>query len=218
MSHKATNRGLFITVEGIDGAGKSTHITFIREFLENIGHKVITTREPGGTPCGEMIRDVLLHKAEAMHRMTELFLLLASRQELIHNVIVPNLNQGICVLADRFIDSSIAYQAGGRNLGISKVKQALALLEPEIKPDLTFIFDVELSIATRRLHKNAKQDRIERENSEFFVLVQDTYHQIAKMEPERVKLINTAQEKQTTRAELASYLTTLISGSRPTPG
>lgn len=202
--------GLFITVEGIDGAGKSTHVDFIQSYLENKGRRVLTTREPGGTIIGEKIRDLLLHNHDKIHSTTELFLMFASRQEIISNVIIPTLENGVCVVLDRFIDSSLAYQGGGRGLGMAKVEKIISLLEPQIKPDLTFLFDVELSVAFSRLSKNKTKDRIEQENEKFFTKVQNAYHEIAKNEPQRVKVINTIQSKEKTQVELKQYLDELL--------
>lgn len=206
----AKQPGFFITVEGIDGSGKSTHVKFIQTYLEDRGYSVITAHEPGGTDIGEKIRDILLHSTLQMHSITELLLVFASRQELISNTIVPNLKEGGCVILDRFIDSSIAYQCGGRGIEQKKLERIISLLEPQIKPDLTFLFDVELSIARGRLAKNNKKDRIEGEGEEFFAKVQNMYHEIAKNEPKRVKTINTVQPKEETKVELSNYLNELL--------
>jgi dTMP kinase len=203
-------KGFFISVEGVDGSGKSSHIAFIQEYLVNNGYQVINTREPGGTPMGEKIREVLLSTDNEMHNMTELYLLFASRQELIKNIILPNLDKGVCVLSDRFTDSSIAYQGYGRGIGVKKVEAIINLLEPCLKPDLTLLFDVDLNVATQRLEKNNKKDRIEKENREFFQKVQNGYYAIAKKEPQRVKLINTLQTKEDTRQEIKQYLDQLL--------
>ena len=203
-------RGIFVSVEGIDGAGKSTHVDFIREYLEDKGNKVIITREPGGTDLGEKIRELLLHSHAEIHNMTELFLLFASRQELISKVIEPNLNNGVCVIADRFIDASVAYQGYGRKIGQEKLDKIISLLEPVFKTDLTFLFDVPLSLAVNRVSRNKQKDRIEKENSEFFATVQNAYHLIAKNEPERVKIISTDQSIKKTQVLLATYLDQLL--------
>jgi dTMP kinase len=203
-------RGLFISVEGIDGAGKSTHVAFIREYLEDKGFQVVVTREPGGTKLGEKIRDILLHSDSDIHPITELCLLFASRQELISQVIEPNLANGICVIADRFIDASIAYQAYGRNIGRDKLDKIVSLLEPSLITDLTFLFDVPLDMAFNRVSKNKQKDRIEQENSDFFATVQNAYRMIADNEPERVKVITTNQVIEKTQILLASYLSQLI--------
>lgn len=203
-------KGLFISVEGIDGAGKSTHVDFIREYLESRGKTVVITREPGGTQLGEQIRHLLLHSNGIMHRNTELLLMFASRQELVDKVLSPNLEQGICVVADRFVDASLAYQGAGRGLGQNKVRQVMSWLEPVLMPDLTFLFNVPLSIAFSRVSKNKNKDRIEQESQDFFTRVQNAYIDIAKEEPHRVKVIQTDQTKTKTRAEIIRHLDHLL--------
>ena len=203
-------RGLFISVEGIDGVGKSTHVDFISRYLKDKGYEVVTTREPGGTVLGEKIRDLLLHNDEKIHRITELFLMFASRQQLIAELIEPNLAKGVCVIADRFIDASIAYQAYGRGIGREKLDKITSLLEPNYTTDLTFLFDLPLDLVFTRLNKSRQKDRIEQEPSSFFANVQNAYQMIAKNEPDRVKVITTNQLKEKTRILLASYLDQLI--------
>lgn len=202
-------RGLFISVEGIDGAGKSTHVEFIREYLQNKGLEVIVTREPGGTVVGEKIRELLL-TSEHMHHNTELLLYFASRQEIIRQVIVPNLEAGVCVIADRFVDASIAYQGGGRELGVDKIKLVYGLLEPMLTTDMTFLFDVPLSLAMDRLSRGRELDRIELESREFFARVQKTYHQLAADEPQRIKRIMTNHPIAYTREQLVRHLEHLL--------
>ena len=204
-------RGVFLSVEGIDGAGKSTHVEFIRNYLQERGIEVIVTREPGGTVVGERIRELLL-TSEHMHHNTELLLYFASRQELLQQVILPNLEAGVWVLADRFVDASIAYQGGGRELGVAKVQQVYALLEPRLTTDMTFLFDVPLAIAMDRLSRGRELDRVEQESQEFFARVQNTYHALAKAEPERIKLVSTERSFSKTRQQLSDYLDQLLSG------
>jgi dTMP kinase len=206
-------RGLFISVEGIDGAGKSTHVEFIREYLQNKGLEVIVTREPGGTVVGEKIRELLL-TSEHMHHNTELLLYFASRQEIIRQVIVPNLEAGVCVIADRFVDASIAYQGGGRELGVDKIKLVYGLLEPTLTTDMTFLFDVPLSLAMDRLSRGRELDRIELESREFFARVQNTYHQLAADEPQRIKKIMTNHPIAHTREQLVRHLEHLLAKER----
>lgn len=206
-------RGLFISVEGIDGAGKSTHVEFIREYLKSKGLEVIVTREPGGTVVGEKIRELLL-TSEHMHHNTELLLYFASRQEIIRQVIVPNLEAGVCVIADRFVDASIAYQGGGRELGVDKIKLVYGLLEPTLTTDMTFLFDVPLSLAMDRLSRGRELDRIELESREFFARVQNTYHQLAADEPQRIKKIMTNHPIAHTREQLVRHLEHLIAKER----
>ena len=203
-------RGLFISVEGIDGAGKSTHVKFIREYLEDKGYNVVITREPGGTNLGEKIRDLLLHNDEEIHRITELFMMFASRQQLIAQIIEPNLAKGICVIADRFIDASIAYQGYGRGIGQEKLDKIISILEPNLQTDLTFLFDVPLEMAFTRLNKSRQKDRIEQESTNFFTNVQNAYQMIARNEPNRVKVITTTQVKEKTQMLLASYLDQML--------
>lgn len=206
-------RGLFISVEGIDGAGKSTHVEFIREYLKSKGLEVIVTREPGGTVVGEKIRELLL-TSEHMHHNTELLLYFASRQEIIRQVIVPNLEAGVCVIADRFVDASIAYQGGGRELGVDKIKLVYGLLEPTLTTDMTFLFDVPLSLAMDRLSRGRELDRIELESREFFARVQNTYHQLAADEPLRIKKIMTNHPIAHTREQLVRHLEHLLAKER----
>lgn len=185
-------RGLFISVEGIDGAGKSTHIPYIKSYLESKGYKVIVTREPGGTELGDKIRKLLLH--ENMHEVTELLLMFASRQELISQIIEPNLALGNCIISDRFVDSSFAYQGYGRDIGFDRIFQLKNLLSPAINTNLTLVFDV--SIATAKLRLNSTRgnsDRIESENDEFFSKVRNAYLDMAKLEPQRIKVVNAEQ-------------------------
>ena len=201
--------GIFLSVEGIDGAGKSTHVEFIRDYLKNHGIEVIITREPGGTIIGEQIRELVLN-GEHMHHNTELLLYFASRQELIQQVIVPNLAAGHWVLADRFVDASIAYQGAGRNLGVDKVKQIYAMLEPMLATEMTFLFDAPLSLAMERLNRGKGLDRIEQEGLEFFTRVQNAYYALEANEPQRIKRIMTNQPLHKTRAILQEYLDKLI--------
>lgn len=203
-------KAYFISVEGIDGAGKSSHLDFIQNILEEYGLQVVQTREPGGTVTGELIRDLLLHKEVDMDHMTELYLLFASRQEIIKNVIKPNLDNSVCVLIDRYTDSTIAYQGYGRGVATNKIEALIKLLDPCLKPDLTLLFDVDLKTAKQRLAKNNKKDRMEKECDDFFAKVQSGYHQIAHSEPKRVKIINTTQRKEDTQTQIRQHLETLL--------
>ncbi len=198
-------RAFFISVEGIDGAGKSTNVEFIRKYLQDKGYAVIVTREPGGTVIGEEIRKLILY-GKNIDRVTELFLMFASRQELIKDVIIPNLEKGVSVIADRFIDSSVAYQGAGRNIGVEKVLSLLSLLEPKITPDLTLLFDVPIELANKRINNNKNKDRIENESIDFFKRIQKAYNKIAVDEPNRVKVIQTNQSIYHTQSIIINYL------------
>lgn len=203
-------RGLFISLEGIDGAGKSTHVEYMRSYLQEHGYEVVITREPGGTEVGEALRDILLNAAQ-LQPTSELLLYFASRQELISQVIVPNLDAGRCVIADRFIDASMAYQGGGRGFAMEKLQQLCALLTPQLTTDITFLFDAPLAVAWQRLQRSRSLDRIEAEPAEFFARVQASYRQLAQAEPQRIKVINTDRPLEQTRQDLTAHLAQLLS-------
>lgn len=202
-------QGLFISVEGIDGAGKSSHVPFIKEYLEKQGKEVYLAREPGGTKLGEEIRQILLH-GEDMTDISEVLLYFASRQEAITQIYLPKLSAGICIVADRYIDSSIAYQGGGRQIGIDKIKTLFNLMNPPLLPNLTLLFDVKLDIALQRLKTERVLDRMEKESLDFFTRVQNTYHQLAKEDSTRIKLINTEYSIPENQQEIKRYLDTLL--------
>ncbi len=201
--------GLFISLEGVDGAGKSKHVAFIQDYINSLGVKAITCREPGGTVIGEKIRELLLYD-DKMHEITELLLMCASRQELIHNIIYPHLKNNHCVISDRFIDSSIVYQGVGRNIGIDKVKTLYQLLETPIIPHLTLVFDASIEVILTRINKHKQKDRIEQEKSDFFINIQNAYHQLMKSEPNRIKIINTDGVIEATRDEIVKHLDAVL--------
>ncbi len=184
-------RGKFITLEGIDGAGKSTHVDGIAAFLRAQGKTVITTREPGGTPLGERLRDLLLH--ETMHLETEALLMFAARREHIAQLILPALERGDWVISDRFTDASFAYQGGGRKLPLEKLRLLEQWVHPGIQPDLTLLFDVPLDIARQRLDKHRTLDKFEQEQQNFFAEVRRVYLQRAQEFPERMRVIDSSQ-------------------------
>lgn len=189
-------KGLFITVEGIEGAGKSTAIRFLQQLLveANIPNRV--TREPGGTQIAEEIRQVLLaHHQEKMASDTELLLMFASRAQHLAQVITPALNRGEWVLCDRFTDATYAYQGGGRGISNQRIAAMENWVQGELRPDLTFILDVPVSLGMRRVHRRKTIDRIEREKVDFFTRVQQTYLQRAQKEPERYHIIDAARPK-----------------------
>ncbi|ANQ53866.1 thymidylate kinase [Thermosipho sp. 1063] len=165
---------MFITFEGIDGSGKSTQLDLLANYLEQKNKKVIKVREPGGTILGEKIRDLLLNFP--MNSRSELLLFLASRAQLVDEIIKPSLKKGYFVLADRFTDSSIAYQGGARNLGIDLVEYLNSFATDNILPNIVFFIDVPVNIAITRI---LKKDRIEREGKNFLEKVRDTYLKIS---------------------------------------
>ncbi|MBK4735713.1 dTMP kinase [Noviherbaspirillum pedocola] len=183
------SRGKFITFEGIDGAGKSTHISFVASLLHDLGHTVVTTREPGGTPLGEKLRELLL--SENMHLETEALLMFASRREHLAQVIEPALARGDWVVCDRFTDATFAYQGGGRKLERAKLEALEAWVHPHLQPDLTLLFDVPLEVARERLARSRNLDRFEQEKADFFAATRDEYHRRAQQFPQRFRIIET---------------------------
>ena len=203
-----TQRGKFLTVEGIDGAGKSTHIGYIGEFLAARGKRVVASREPGGTPLGEKLRDLLLH--EKMHLETEALLMFASRREHMAQVIEPNLAAGAWVLSDRFTDASFAYQSGGRGLDRLKMEALEAWVHPQLQPDLTLLFDVPLEVARERLDATRTLDKFEREQEEFFARCRAEYLRRAAQFPERFVVVDSTRSIEATRQTIAEALEKLL--------
>jgi len=189
-------RGRFISLEGIDGAGKSTQHAWLVEYLRGRGHIVVATREPGGTPLGEKLRALLL--ADPMHLETEALLMFAARREHIAQVIEPALSRGDWVVCDRFVDASFAYQGGGRGLSWKKLEELAAWVLGDLQPDLTLIFDAPVAVAQQRLHAATSQpDRFEQEHAAFFERVRSAYLRIATENPKRVRLVDATQPPKT---------------------
>jgi dTMP kinase len=184
-------RGKFITLEGMDGAGKSTHIPTIIAALESKGIDVVSTREPGGTALGEQLREILLHYP--MDPETEALLMFAARKEHIATVIEPALASGKYVVSDRFSDASYAYQSGGRGVRADKIEQLEAWVHPELQPDLTILFDVPVEISVARLADARAPDKFERQSATFFTSIRNAYLQRAKNAPERFRVIDGSQ-------------------------
>ena len=201
-------RGKFITVEGIDGAGKSTHIGFIGDFLAARGRQVVASREPGGTPLGEKLRELLLH--EKMHLETEALLMFASRREHMAQVIEPHLAAGTWVLSDRFTDASFAYQSGGRGLDRTRLEALEAWVHPHLQPDLTLLFDVPLEVARERLDATRTLDKFEREQAGFFEKCRSEYLRRAAQFPGRFVVIDSTQSIAAIQAQLAEVLEKLL--------
>jgi dTMP kinase len=183
--------GKFITFEGIDGAGKSTHISRVAALLHQRGKTVITTREPGGTGLGEKLRDILLH--EKMHVETEALLMFAARREHLAQVIEPALARGDWVISDRFTDASFAYQGGGRKLALEKLEILEKWVHPGLQPDLTLLFDVPLEVARARLDSSREQDKFEQEKVDFFAATRAEYLRRASQFPQRFRVIDSSR-------------------------
>ena len=199
-----TKRGKFITLEGVDGAGKSTHINWLASHLRERGHIVVVTREPGGTPLGEKLREILL--SQPMHLETEALLMFAARREHLDKVIEPALAQGNWVISDRFTDASFAYQGGGRGLSDEKLQGLERWVQGELQPDLTLLFDVPVEVSRQRLANNATLDRFEQEQQAFFQRVRDSYLRRADLFPQRFQVIDATYGLAEIQARLENIL------------
>lgn len=210
----AKQRGLFITLEGVDGAGKSTHVQWLADRIAEQGIPVITTREPGGTDLGEALRTLLLH--QDMHLATEALLMFAARNEHLESLIRPALAQGTWVVCDRFTDATYAYQGGGRQLGTSRIAALETWVHPDLQPDRTFLFDVPLAVSQERIHGGREPDRFEQEKTEFFERTRAAYLHRAASDPDRFYIIDSTRPVSATRATLQAQLDGLIhSGTMP---
>ena len=184
------NRGKFITLEGLDGAGKSTHLEWLRIFLEGRGTSVCVTREPGGTPLGETLRGLLLDRVQRLHPETETLLMFAARREHLDKVIIPALEAGVWVVCDRFTDASYAYQSGGSGVDWRKIATLEGWVHPDLQPDLTVYFDVDPDVARSRAVAVRAPDRYEQEEETFHARVRDGYLRRASEHRERVQVID----------------------------
>jgi dTMP kinase len=186
-------RGKFITLEGIDGAGKSTHLDWLVDFFRKRGKTVVVTREPGGTSLGERLREVLLDNRQIMHAETEALLMFAARREHLDKVILPALDQGSWVISDRFTDASFAYQGGGRGIPVHKLAQLEDWVQGKFQPDLTLYLDVGVELGRQRTSVIKKADRFEKEQDEFFRRVREAYLERARSFPQRMVVIDATQ-------------------------
>lgn len=190
-----SRRGIFLTLEGGEGSGKTTQQRRIVAYLRERGHEVFEAREPGGTDAGELVRDILLHRVDSLNPRAELALYLASRAQLVEEVVLPSLEAGVSVVCDRFADSSTAYQGGARDLGIEWVERLNSWAIQDVEPDLTLYFDVDpkegLSRREARSGGAEDLDRIEREGLGFHDRVRESYRVIAGRHPDRFNVIPT---------------------------
>ena len=203
--------GKFITFEGIDGAGKSTHLAWFAQQLQAKlapqGKKVVVTREPGGTPLGERLREVLLH--ERMHLETEALLMFAGRREHIAEVIQPALDAGDWVISDRFTDATFAYQGGGRGLAIDRLEALERWVQQGLQPTKTILFDLAPEIAAARLADARTPDKFEAESAQFFLRTRAEYLRRATAEPDRFVVLNANRERTDIQKDLENLLATL---------
>lgn len=202
------HKGLFITLEGIEGAGKSTHIPFIADLLSSTGKDVVITREPGGTELGEQIRNILLmQKTLQITNTAELLLMFAARAQHLSQIIMPALEKGQYVLCDRFTDSTCAYQGGGRKISMETISEIAQLVHPDFTPDLTLLFDLPVEVGLTRARSSGEADRFESENLDFFQSARKAFLKIAEAEPQRVKVINAEQDIAAIQTEIKTILT-----------
>ena len=204
------NRGLFITLEGGEGAGKSTSIEFVRDHLAQAGRRVVVTREPGGTPLGEKIRGLLLNGRESMEVDTELLLMFAARAEHLARVIRPALADGACVVCDRFTDATYAYQGGGRGVPEARIRILEDWVQEGLRPDLTLLLDIPVAQGLERAGQRSTPDRFEREKIDFFERARKRYLAAATNEPQRVRVIDAAGDLPAVQAQLLSALAAIL--------
>ena len=203
-----TIKGKFITFEGVDGAGKSTHIDEVISFLESQKIAVKRTREPGGTKLGEKLRELLLH--DEMDPETETLLMFAARRQHIAEIIKPALDEGVFVVSDRFTDATYAYQYGGKQVAYSKIQTLEAWVHPDLKADLTLLFDLPVEISIDRLKKNRRPDKFEKESEAFFNRLRNVYLDLARQHPNRYKIINANQPIETVSHDVIEAIKTIL--------
>lgn len=204
-------RGKFITIEGGEGAGKSTNIAFIRTFLEQQNITVIETREPGGTVLGEQIREILLdNKSQDMADDTELLLMFAARAQHIKEVIEPNLQKGNWILCDRFTDATYAYQGGGRGIAMQRIADLETWVQNSLRPDLTLVFDLPVDVGLQRAGKRSTPDRFEQEDLDFFNRVRSTYLQRASARPDQYAVIDATPQLEQVQQQIVQVLNRVI--------
>ena len=200
--------GKLITLEGVDGAGKTSHIEFIKEYLTNLKLNFIMTREPGGTELGEKLREILLH--DEMTPKTETILMFAARNEHIEKVIRPGLTSGAIVISDRFTDASYAYQSGGKGVEDEEIDVLKDLVQKNLQPDLTFLFDLPVEVSIKRLKKTRKLDKFEKEEKDFHENVRKKYLMIAKNNPKRFSVLNSEKSIDEIQSQIKIKLDELL--------
>jgi len=212
MSH-AVKRGKFITVEGIEGTGKSTNLAFVNDLLQARGLEVVMTREPGGTPMAEQIRGLLLdHGHEPVPPISELLLFFAGRSLHLHNLIVPALEAGKWVLCDRFTDATRAYQGTGRGQDAERIERLAEWVQEGIEPDLTLLLDAPAEVGMRRAAERGAGDRMDNEERAFYQRVRSGYLALAERYPERFAVIDASQELDRVRDDIAAAIECVLKG------
>jgi dTMP kinase len=200
-------RGRLITLEGIDGAGKSTHLPWIARFLRRLGLRIKVTREPGGTAAGEKLRRMVLEGRQRLHAETETLLMFAARREHLDKVILPALERGVWVLCDRFTDASYAYQSGGSGVPWRKIGALEQWVHRGLQPDLTILFDLSLRQARERAGRKRRPDRFERERAAYYQGVRRAYHRRARTSRGRIQVVDSGGSRTEVANKLEDILT-----------
>ena len=209
--NNTVTKGQFITVEGTEGVGKSTNMTFIESWLKSAGKELVITREPGGTELGEKLRAVLLDaKEQSMCDDTELLLMFAARAQHLREVIQPALDAGKWVLCDRFTDATYAYQGGGRGIDISRIAQLEQWVQGDLRPDMTLILDLPVNVGLERAGKRSAPDRFELEKHDFFNKVRDTYLARAAAQPQRYEVIDASPSIPEVQQSIQTVLENMV--------
>lgn len=196
----------FLTLDGIDGSGKSTHLATIREWFERRGMPVLFTREPGGTPLGEELRRLLLSPDSRVGLRTETLLMFAARRQHLEDVILPALDKGIHVVSDRFTDATFAYQGGGRGIPAADIEVLENWVQGSLRPNLTLLLDVSLEVSFERIAGSREKDRFEQEEAEFFARVRRAYLDRAAGHPQRYRVIDSNRSREEVRAAVEAAL------------
>ena len=206
-----STRGKFLTIEGTEGVGKSTNIAYIQSYLDSQGIEVLTTREPGGTPLAEDIRELLLQNSdEKMDETTELLLVFAARSQHLQTVILPALERGQWVLCDRFTDATYAYQGGGRGLDLNLIEELEQRIQGDIRPDLTLLLDIDVTIGLERAGRRGELDRFEHEKVGFFENVRHAYLARAAKFPERYGVVDASQTLEQVQLQICDRLANFL--------
>lgn len=203
-------RAQFITLDGIDGSGKTTQLNVIRDWFAARQMLVVFTREPGGTPLGEKLRELLLDPQTRVSLHTETLLMFAARRQHLEDVVLPALAQGVHVVSDRFTDATFAYQGGGRGLPTAEVEVLEDWVQGSLRPDLTILLDVPLEVSVARIEGSRDKDRFEREDSDFFARVRAAYLQRAAQSPQRYEIINSHRDKAEVKQDIEAVLNRLF--------
>jgi len=201
-------KGKFITLEGIEGSGKSTNLESIKSVLDQKKIEYVITREPGGGPLGSHLRKLLLDKEQSISPSVEMLLMMADRKDHVDNLINPNLNKGICVISDRYLDSTIAYQGGGRQLDTDLINSLSVTLKLPT-PDLTLLFDLPVDVALQRATERSELDRFEREPKEFHSRIRDSYLELASNN-RRIKTVDSSKHIDLVSKQVVNYLTEFL--------